>query len=235
LLLRVAADQRWIWAFPAEAALQGNGLLPASGVIGVTAALIALDPLWTPYLQQPAFQDAPAIRGITRILSGRNMASVIYATPSSLYIGGFICRNAYAWRTGLMAGEAALNAEIVAILMKHVDRRMRPIEVGPDGDFTRTWFRTKNRDIDGAGCFPSGHTAAAFAVATVLAERYPRIWRGRHWAGWAAFGMAGIIGASRVLSRAHFVSDVFFGATLGYSISHFVVMRRELPPGPPLA
>jgi membrane-associated phospholipid phosphatase len=226
LLLRLAADQKKIWTFPLTLE-RGNGLMPALGVIGATAALIALDPVYTPCLQQPEFQELPAVRALNHILSGGNMARLINAVPLGVFVGGLVCRNSRAWQTALLAGEAAANAEIIAIAMKHADRRMRPIEVGPNGDFSHTWFRTKNRDIDGMGCFPSGHTAASFAIATVFAERYPR----SRWAAWLAYGLAGTIGVSRVNARAHFPSDVFFGAVVGYSISHFVVMQREMTAG----
>jgi membrane-associated phospholipid phosphatase len=219
VLRRIGADQKRILTCP-PVLIRGDGWKSVLGVFGATAALIALDPLDTPWLQQSAFQNLPAVRAANETLSGRNMAIAINAAPLVLFIGGLICRNTYAWQTGLLAAEAAANAEILAISMKHADRRMRPIEVGPDGDFLHTWFNTKNHAIDGSGCFPSGHTAAAFAVATVFAERYTNFRR-------LAFGLAGVIGLSRLIARAHFPSDVFFGAALGYSISHFVVLQRQ--------
>jgi membrane-associated phospholipid phosphatase len=212
LLLRLKADQKRIWRCPATT--------PALRVLGVTATLIALDPLVTPCVQQKAYQDMPAVRVLNRILSGGNMALLIDAVPLFFFVAGLLWRMDYAWRTGLLAAEAAADAEVIAITMKHLDGRRRPTEVGADGDFTRTWFRTKNRAWDGSGCFPSGHTAAAFAVATVFAERYGRYRR-------LAYLLAGIIGASRISTRAHYPSDVFFGAAAGYSISHFVVLQRD--------
>jgi membrane-associated phospholipid phosphatase len=161
---------------------------------------------------------------MNRAMSAGNMARLIWAVPLVFYFGGFLLRNSYAWRTGLLALEAAGDAQVIAITMKHIDRRMRPVEVGCDGDFTRTWCGTKTFKLDGAGCFPSGHTASAFAVATVFAERYPKFAR-------VAYVAAGLIGASRISTRAHFPSDVFFGAALGYSISHYVVMERVVTPG----
>ena len=223
LARRITADQKRIWAFSIRVA-RGEGWKPALGVLGATAALIALDPLDTPCFQRAGYQGVPAVRGINRVLSAGNMARLIWTVPLAFYIGGFLLRNSFAWRTGLLALEAAGNAEIISITIKHVDRRMRPIEVGCDGDFTRTWFLTKTFKLDGAGCFPSGHTASAFSVATVFAARYPEF-------AWAAWGIAGMIGASRVSTRAHFPSDVFFGAALGYSISRFVVMEREMTAG----
>lgn len=218
LARRIVADQKRIWRFPVTAA-RGDAWKPALSVLCTTAVLIALDPLDAPYFQRPGYQGRPAIRRMNRVLSAGNMARLIWAVPLAFYFGGFGLRNSYAWRTGLLALESAGDAQVVAITMKHIDRRMRPIEVGCDGDFRHTWGGTKTFKLDGAGCFPSGHTASAFAVATVFAERYPEFAR-------LAYATAGIVGFSRVSTKAHFPSDVFFGAALGYSISRFVVMDR---------
>lgn len=58
------------------------------------------------------------------------------------------------------------------------------------------------------GSFPSGHTSAAFATATVVQRRFG--WR----AGVPAYVLAGYVGLSR-LHRNHYLSDVTFGAGLG--------------------
>ena len=217
---RMATDQKRIWSFPLTAA-RGKGWKPALGVIGVTATLIAIDPYDTPALQRPSFQQSPAIHGLNHVLSGVNTGLAIAAVPVFFYASGLVRKDSYASQTALLAGEAVANAELVAIVMKDVDRRMRPGEVGPNGDFSNTWFQTRNRGAGGFGSFPSGHATAAFAVATVFAERY----RSHRWAPWVAYGLAGVIAFSRVSGQAHFPSDVFLGAALGTSISHFVVLR----------
>jgi membrane-associated phospholipid phosphatase len=42
-----------------------------------------------------------------------------------------------------------------------------------------------------------------------------------------AYGLAGLVGFSRVTLQSHFPSDVFAGAALGYVISHDIVLRRD--------
>ena len=59
-----------------------------------------------------------------------------------------------------------------------------------------------------SGSFPSGHTSAAFATATVLQRQYG--WR----AGLPAYLVASYVGVTR-LQNEHFLSDVTFGAALG--------------------
>jgi membrane-associated phospholipid phosphatase len=221
LLHRIGEDQKRVWLFPVKA-VRGESWKPALGVMGVTAGLIALDPVDTPLFQRTSFQQNSTVHGINRVLSGNNTGLLIAAVPIGFYIAGLVHKDSYASNTALLAGEAVVNAEIVSIVMKDIDRRMRPSEVGPNGDFTNTWFRTSNRSIGGFGSFPSGHTAGAFSVATVFAERY----RNHRWVPWVAYGLASVVGLSRLNAQAHFPSDIFLGAALGYSISHFAVLRR---------
>ena len=58
------------------------------------------------------------------------------------------------------------------------------------------------------GSFPSGHTSAIFATATVVQRRWG--WR----AGLPAYALATYVGATR-LQNLHYLSDVAFGAALG--------------------
>lgn len=60
--------------------------------------------------------------------------------------------------------------------------------------------------------FPSGHTAQAFAAATFLSEEYKKR---LPWIPYAAYGIAGTVGALRMANNRHYISDVLFGAGLG--------------------
>ena len=56
--------------------------------------------------------------------------------------------------------------------------------------------------------FPSGHTATSFALAAILAWRFPRF-------GWLFYLLAALVGYGRVLSGSHYLSDVVAGAFVG--------------------
>ena len=59
--------------------------------------------------------------------------------------------------------------------------------------------------------FPSGHTMASFAAATVL-------WHWNRKVGIAAYLLAAVIAFSRLYLFVHFPSDVFAGAAIGILI-----------------
>ena len=72
-----------------------------------------------------------------------------------------------------------------------------------------TVSRTRpNGENDNA--MPSGHTSATFAFATVAGHYY-----GKN-VSIPAYTLAALVGVSRIENGKHFLSDVVFGATLGY-------------------
>jgi membrane-associated phospholipid phosphatase len=207
--------QKRIWLFPAQAA-RGEHWKPALAVVAATGALVALDPHDTPY-----FRRTSAFSGFNKTFSGVNTGILEGTVPLVLYVAGRACKSHSTQKTALLAAEGLVDAEIVSEAMKNVDRRLRPSEIPPNGDFGHTWFKAGGGILITRGSFPSGHAIGAFALATVLAERY----RQHRWAPFVFYGVAATIAFSRVTLQAHFPSDVFAGAALGYSISHFVVMR----------
>jgi undecaprenyl-diphosphatase len=119
--------------------------------------------------------------------------------------------------TAVVVGFDTLVAHgIVALLvqtLKHLIGRPRPrlaqlhlLPAGPS--FESGW-----------DSFPSGHSAAAFSIAAVIAARCPR-------AGWIAYGGASLIAASRVVTGSHFPSDILAGVLLGLTVG--VVVANPL-------
>jgi membrane-associated phospholipid phosphatase len=68
--------------------------------------------------------------------------------------------------------------------------------------------------------FPSGHSSASFATATVLARHFG--WR----AGVPAYAMATYIAGSRLQENHHYLSDVIFGAGVGIVSGRAVTVGR---------
>ena len=68
--------------------------------------------------------------------------------------------------------------------------------------------------------FPSGHSATAFAAASVLERHFGyRAW-------WPALGAATYVATSRLVDNRHFLSDVMFGAGIGVASGWTVVGTR---------
>jgi membrane-associated phospholipid phosphatase len=66
--------------------------------------------------------------------------------------------------------------------------------------------------------FPSGHSASAFATATVLERHYG--WK----VGVPAYAFAGYVAASRLNEDRHYLSDVVFGASIGILVGRTVTV-----------
>jgi membrane-associated phospholipid phosphatase len=217
LVPNVLSDEKQIWTFPVKVA-RGKHWIPTAAIVGATAALVALDPHTAPY-----FRRTSSFNGFNNVFTSNATAIGTIVAPVSLYAAGLIRKDSKMQSTALLAGEAVANAEILTTVMKDIDRRLRPAAIPPNGNFSDTWFEDNTRILRSNGSFPSGHAIAAFSVATVVARRY-----GTHhrWITYAAYGSAALVGFSRVSLSAHFPSDVFMGAALGYSISRFTVLRQ---------
>ena len=223
LVPNLLQDQRQIWMFPVSVA-HGHHLKPTLAFLGVTAALIALDER-----DMKMVRSTQSFNGFNKAFSGFNTSTAMEVFPAVFYAIGLMRKDSYAQKTVLLAGEAVINAEILTTVLKDIDRRYRPASIGPNGDLSASWFKeTHGSYFGGVGSFPSGHTIAAFSVATVFADRYPN----PHWHVWLAYGLASLIGFSRVTTQSHFPSDVFAGAALGFVIAHYAVRHpRDIPMG----
>jgi membrane-associated phospholipid phosphatase len=209
-------DQKQIyWKFPGQVA-RGKHWVPAVGVLAATAALIATDQFSAPH-----FRNSSTYHGFNYVFSGTNTSLGILFAPLSMYGVGLLTHNSYAEKTALLTGEAVADSEILDEVLKLSTRRARPESISQRGNFADTWL--DSHTITDGG-FASGHTIAAFSVATVIADRYgPR----HRWVPYVAYGLAATVGFSRVSLSAHFPSDVFVGAALGYTISHFAVLHSS--------
>lgn len=78
------------------------------------------------------------------------------------------------------------------------------------------------RPFGGNASFPSGHVTQAFAVASVIAAHYEPLWIKT-----TAYGVASLVGYSRVYHNAHFASDVLAGAAIGLLVGTSLVAFNE--------
>jgi membrane-associated phospholipid phosphatase len=138
--------------------------------------------------------------------------------PAALVFGGTwfaakLARNEEArWEAAVMRRAIVLET-LGSEVMKVAFRRKRP---GP-GVPSNHW--------NGGGLsFPSGHTAAAFAIGTVLAESGDD--RHRWLRRVIGYGLGIGTGYQRLNHDAHWLSDTVAGAALGIAAAKFVMKRR---------
>lgn len=80
------------------------------------------------------------------------------------------------------------------------------------------WDRSPNGEW---GAWPSGHTSSTMAMATVLNGAYGPL------VGVPMFGLTGLVAIERMDSREHWLSDVVFGAVLGWVVGETVVKEHR--------
>jgi membrane-associated phospholipid phosphatase len=148
----------------------------------------------------------------------------IYVPVSAVgasYVAGTLIRSDHVRETGLLSGEAMLDAFLVTQGLKYATNRERPDQGSSKGDF---WPDGTEQFPVGLS-FPSGHSAGAWAFARVISREYP------HWyTRAAAYGLASTVSVTRVVGRRHFPSDVVVGSTFGYLIGGYVFHHRAKEP-----
>ncbi|OYV67969.1 MAG: hypothetical protein B7Z72_08925 [Gemmatimonadetes bacterium 21-71-4] len=145
----------------------------------------------------------------------RNLADpgTVYIA-AGLYTSGLLFRNATLTDIGLHASESLVIASAAGFLLKGIIGRPLPRQSGADPDNYRLGRGIR---VDGNWqAFPSGHTLAAFSIASAItaesAERWPAHAR---LIGVLTYSAAAAAGVSRLYNNAHWVSDIIFGAGIG--------------------
>ena len=107
-------------------------------------------------------------------------------------------------KTGRLMSSAFLGSGLVVYTSKRLINRRRPLDV---------------RNTDNPA-LPSGHTANAFVIATILGKRYPKL-KIPFYIG------AGVVGFSRIYLGRHYVSDVLTGAAVGTGVGLLVWQNQS--------
>ena len=105
---------------------------------------------------------------------------------------------------------AVIGSGIIVQILKHLVGRARPRMTLPPWEHIGPSF---DSDLHS---FPSGHTTTSFALAAVLASRFPR-------QAWIFYLIAGLVGVGRVVGGSHYPSDVLAGAILGLVVGWVLV------------
>ncbi|MGQ7871081.1 phosphatase PAP2 family protein [Sunxiuqinia sp. sy24] len=186
-----------------------------AGVLSASIAAITL-------IDEPvrdAFQDWHEQAGRSGERITANFLEPLGEEYALAVIGGFmgyglLANNSKSQSTALLAGESFVLASLLAQISKRLIGRARPHSGADPFQF--------NGPFQGTG-FPSGHTTAAFAVASVIANQYadtpavPII----------SYSIATAAGLSRIYDNRHWLSDVAGGAVLGILVGNLVSEKHN--------
>jgi membrane-associated phospholipid phosphatase len=136
------------------------------------------------------------------------------AAAGGIYLTGLFTHDEHAQRTGVLAAEASIDSFLLYGSMKLIFARQRPYTDNADGKFFAGNFSS--------GSFPSGHSAFAWTVASVIAHEYPKLP-----VQLLMYGLATTVATTRVTGGQHFPSDVFVGSTLGYLVGTYVANKDK--------
>jgi membrane-associated phospholipid phosphatase len=219
-------DAGEVWSYPVH--VKSRDLLPIAGVAAVAGFLIAHDE--GIYRGFRDYRDNHAwVGGASPVVTV--MGSYGAWATTGLFLGvGLLAKNDRAVESAVLAANAMLQSVALLFVIKGLTGRERPSVgegedhwSGPAGFFKR-FERGKMGFYDS---FPSGHTATAFSLATVIAMEY----RGTVWVPILAYTVATAVGLSRITLDKHWLSDVVVGGVIGHVVARMVVRnhRRRYP------
>jgi len=134
------------------------------------------------------------------------------AVAASFYLVGRKTNDSRARETGILSAEASIDSLIVVSALKSATQRVRP-QFGID----------RSEFFDGGTSFPSGHSAQAWSVATIIANEY----HDHRMVQVAAYSISSVVSVARFTSGRHYLSDAVVGSALGYGIGKYVYMAHH--------
>ncbi|MEJ7652684.1 MAG: phosphatase PAP2 family protein [Chloroflexia bacterium] len=164
-----------------------------------------------------AITRLPHLKPITRFMSGVSTVSMHGAGWTVAAVALALVDRRRGRRAAIeMIPALLVTNTLVERVVKRYIRRRRPF-------ITMVKAMVVGRK-PGSWSFPSGHSACSFACASALSGRY----RSRRK---TFYGLAALVGFSRVYLGHHYPTDVISGATLGEALSRVVVWtsRRFWP------
>jgi hypothetical protein len=201
---RIGADQKRLYLAPFE---KHNLKWDALVLIG-TGALLAADRHIENNVSHAHFSTYQAISDLS--IAG------LAGSLAGIYIYGFKTEHHHARETGEIELETLVNTFLIYTPMQLIAGRQRPDEGNGHGDFL------KHHAVNTS--FPGGHAMFTWAMASVLADEYPK-----PWARVLSYGAAFTVTLTRFMARDHWASDMFLGTGLGLAIAENTFHARCNP------
>lgn len=211
-------DAAQVWTYPFH--IKNKDLLPL-GILALTAAvLIPTDEATNRFLTDHIV-DQDNNDFLSPLVSQMGSYGA-WGTVGAFLAYGAIAKDDKAVETAGLAASAMVQSGLLVQVGKVLTGRRRPADgngedlwTGPAGYFRKAEAGQTAR----FNAFPSGHTATAFSLATVVAMQY----RDEAWVPLVSYAMAAGVGLSRLSGNRHWLSDVVFGGVAGYVVARMVV------------
>lgn len=141
------------------------------------------------------------IHNLSRGLSHSGIILPI-GVPTAMGIYALVKKDQPLLKDAVYIGTSVIEALGITYAFKYTFDRQRPFEKYPD--------KIHPIEKEDSPSFPSGHTAAAFSLATSLSITYPKWYVIAPSAVWACG-----VGLARINQGVHYPSDVLTGAVIG--------------------
>ena len=141
------------------------------------------------------------VHDLSRTLSHSGILLPV-GVPATMGINALIQKDEPLLKDAIYIGTSVIEAVGITYGLKYAFDRQRPYVKYPD--------KIHPIDAEDSPSFPSGHTAAAFSLATSLSITYPKWYVIAPSAIWACG-----VGFARINQGVHYPSDVLTGAAIG--------------------
>jgi len=172
------------------------------------------------YLLAGSIPQYPAAVTLSKVFSTIGNGVFLFLACAAVYVAGMLRGDNYLKSSGKEGVFALLLSSLFVHLLKASFERPR---IGK-GTGAIDYFLQNPYVFDLTGkynSFPSGHTAASFAVAYVLARKFPRF-------SGLFYLTAFLVGISRVYLGSHYPTDVLAAAFLGVASGYLLLAKTQV-------
>jgi membrane-associated phospholipid phosphatase len=199
-------DQKAFWTLPFHLKVKDlTFIVPAT--FG-TALLVGSDTAIEAHLP-----TSPNTVKMAANASTAGMAALV-GTGGGLFLVGQMTHDEHKRETGLLMGEAAIDAYAASTAVQYITQRERPFTGNGRGQF-----------FYGGSSFPSNTAAVSWAAAAVITREYPGTLTKL-----LAYGVAAGVSAGRVIGEKHWTSDAVLGSALGWYMGRQIYQARSAGP-----
>ncbi len=190
--------------------------LKFSLVAGTTIGLFALDYDIQHWAQERRNSTTNSVSGFFEPFGN---GAVGLPALGAFYLYGHFLEDKRAETTGLLGLESFVFSAVFVEAIKVTTHRQRPDEGGESFKWYGPSFSFTGSHLS----FPSGDSALAFSIGTVIASQY----QDTVWVPALAYSVATLVALGRVNDNDHWASDVFVGSAIGFFMAKAIVALHK--------